>query len=93
MKYDQLGVAKITKNRNCVVSRCDNGGFTVAQQLEVVEGSKPTKVFLKGAIFVDSLENFKRMAKMMNDVVAVVEEMESTNWDDVSVGDEEEVDK
>lgn len=90
MKYDQLGVSKITKNRNCVVSKCDNGGFTIAQQLEVVESSKPTKVFLKGAIFVDSFENFKKLAKMMNDVVAVVEEIEATNWDDVSTDEDEE---
>lgn len=90
MKYDQLGVSKITKNRNCVVSKCDNGGFTIAQQLEVVESSKPTKVFLKGAIFVDSFENFKKLAKMMNDVVAVVEEIEATNWDEVSIDEDEE---
>lgn len=90
MKYDQLGVSKITKNRNCVVSKCDNGGFTIAQQLEVVESNKPTKVFLKGAIFVDSFENFKKLAKMMNDVVSVVEEIEATNWDDVSTDEDEE---
>lgn len=90
MKYDQLGVSRITKNRNCVVSKCDNGGFTIAQQLEVVESSKPTKVFLKGAIFVDSFENFKKLAKMMNDVVAVVEEIEATNWDEVSTDEDEE---
>lgn len=89
MKYDQLGVSKITKNRNCVVSHCDNGGFTIAQQLEVVEGNKPTKVFLKGAIFVDSFESFKKLAKMMNDVVSVVEEIEATNWDDVSTDEDE----
>lgn len=90
MKYDQLGVSRITKNRNCVVSKCDNGGFTIAQQLEVVESNKPTKVFLKGAIFVDSFENFKKLAKMMNDVVAVVEEIEATNWDEVSTDEDEE---
>lgn len=78
-----MGSTKITKNRNMVVSRCDTGGFTIAQQLEVDEGGKKTKVFMKGAIFVDSLENFSHVVDMLADVRRKAEEIENTQWDDL----------
>lgn len=91
-RFDQMGSTKITKNRNMVVSRCDTGGFTIAQQLEVDEGGKKTKVFMKGAIFVDSIENFANVVKMLEDVLRKSEEIENTQWDDLSEDDDPEVD-
>ena len=88
-RFDQMGSTKITKNRNMVVSRCDSGGFTIAQQLEVDEGGKKTKVFMKGAIFVDSIENFSHVVKMLEDVLRKSEEIENTQWDDLDDLDED----
>ena len=86
-KFDQLGVARITKNRNIVVSKCDNGGFTIAQQLETDEGGHMTRVFLKGATFVDSTENLRNVVRMFNDVIRKLDEQDNTNWDDLEADD------
>lgn len=87
-RYEQVGVTKITKNRNLVISQCSNGGFTLAQQLYVDEGGKMTKVFLKGAAFIDSLDNLRGVEKMIRDVVKSIDEQQGVNWDDVDVLDD-----
>lgn len=92
-KYDQMGATKITKNRNMVISRClPNGGYTIAQQLEVDEMGKKTKVFMKGAIFVDSTEHLRDVKNMIDSILKIVEEQENTEWDDVEDDKEDQVD-
>lgn len=81
--FDQLGSVQITKHRNMVLSRCDNGGFTIAQQLVTDEDGKVTKVFMKGAIFVDGVESLRSVNNLLRRVLKSVEEQEATDWDDV----------
>lgn len=88
--FDQLGSVKITKHRNMVISRCDNGGFTIAQQLVTDEDGKVTKVFMKGAIFIDGVESMRAVERLLARVLKSIEEQEATDWDDV-VGPDEDV--
>lgn len=83
-RYEQLGASKITKNRNVVISSCDNGGFTLAQQLEVAEKNGPTKVFLKGAIFFEDLSRLIDFKNVLDDVITMLSETDSIDWDEVT---------
>ena len=38
IEYNEISRAKVTDSRNIVISNCNKGGFTIAQQLEAREG-------------------------------------------------------
>lgn len=86
--YNELVNAKIGGKRNIVVSTCSVGGYTVAQQLEVDEGGKTTKVFLKGAFHIDDISGLYNMRDALNCAIAKIEEGvedpedEGDIWDD-----------
>ena len=41
-EYNEMSRAEVSNSRNVVISECSRGGFTIAQQLEIQEGSKTT---------------------------------------------------
>lgn len=73
-KFKQIAKVKISKTRNLVVSKTENG-FILAQQLEVAEGSKTTSMFLKGSVCVESKEYLANLRDALN--VALSEENEN----------------
>lgn len=81
--YTELSRAKVTDSRNVVISRCNKGGFTIAQQLEAKENDKTTTVFLKGAFHVDDLHGLYNIRDAINLAIKVTEESmgEETDWD------------
>lgn len=70
IEYIELASAKIQDQRDLVISKCNkNGresGFTMSQRIEVVEGKHTTKVFLKNAIHVDSIEELYNLRDALN---------------------------
>lgn len=68
--YTELAKAKIQEKRNIVISLCSKGGFTIAQQLEVEEGTRTTGVFFKGAFHIDSLEGIENLRDALNVVLS-----------------------
>ena len=70
--YTELSNAEVTENRNIVISECSKGGFTVAQQLK----ADGTKVFMKGALHIDSLEGLYNLRNALNVAIDKVAEKE-----------------
>lgn len=82
IEYSEISRAKVTDSRNIVISSCNKGGFTIAQQLEAKEGDKITSVFLKGAFHVDDLHGLYNIRDAINLAIKVTEENISDNeWD------------
>ena len=65
-EYNEMSRAEVSNSRNVVISECSRGGFTIAQQLEIQEGSKMTTVFLKGAVHVDDVNGLLNLRDAIN---------------------------
>ena len=65
-EYNEMSRAEVSNSRNVVISECSRGGFTIAQQLEIQEGSKTTTVFLKGAVHVDDVNGLLNLRDAIN---------------------------
>jgi hypothetical protein len=59
-KYNELSTVNVSKNTNIVISECIRNsepyGYTLAQQVELDEGDKKIKVFMKGAIHIKDID-------------------------------------
>lgn len=83
-EYQELAQAKVTENRNVIISRCSRGGFTIAQQLIAKEaGERETVVFLKGAFHVDQIDGLYQLRDAINLAIKISEESkgEIELWD------------
>ena len=79
MKYLELSNAQIADKRRLVISECvkENQeskekiqcGFTLAQQVEVEEGKRMTRVFLKNGIHVASVDELYNLRDAINDAI------------------------
>ena len=83
VEYAEISRAKVTDSRNIVISSCNKGGFTIAQQLEAKENDKTTCVFLKGAFHVDDIHGLYNIRDAINLAIKLTEEKssEDTEWD------------
>ena len=83
IEYTEISRAKVTDSRNIIISSCNKGGFTIAQQLEAKENDKTTSVFLKGAFHVDDLHGLYNIRDAVNLAIKVTEENlgEDAEWD------------
>ena len=87
MKYLELSNAQIADKRRLVISECvkENQdtkenvqcGFTLAQQVEVEEGKRMTRVFLKNGIHVASVDELYNLRDAINDAINKYEEKKS----------------
>ena len=85
-KFKELAKAKIQESRNVVISKHENGGYTMAQQLEVKEGNKTTYIFLKDAIHIDDVSNLVNLRDALNVAIdraskCISKNEEESNWD------------
>ena len=84
MKYLELSNAQIADKRRLVISECVKEkqdtkesiqcGFTLAQQVEVEEGKRITRVFLKNGIHVASVDELYNLRDAINDAIDKYEE-------------------
>ena len=84
IEYTEISRAKVTDSRNIVISNCNKGGFTIAQQLEAKESdNKTTSVFLKGAFHVDDIHGLYKIRDAINLAIKITEEniSEESEWD------------
>jgi hypothetical protein len=70
VEYKQLAKAKVSVNRNIVISECSKGGYTLAQQLDVNEKNATMNVFLKGAFHIDDVEGLIELRDAINLVIS-----------------------
>lgn len=84
MIYKEVARAQISKTKAFVLSECSKGGYTLAQQMSVMDEStgKPMNVFLKGATHIANLSALEKIRDMFT--VAVErgkEDHDSVDWD------------
>lgn len=86
-KYQEIARGRINEKRCIVVSKRNDGGITVAQQLESHEGDHVTSVFLKGAFHVDGIGGLQEIRDVMNVAIKVLSEEDlkeasEDHWED-----------
>lgn len=82
-KYTQIASCAISAHRNLVISETDRGGYTMAQQVEIVDYDKPTRLFMKGATYIATLDALRDVRDMFIKAVEAVESDDDISWDDV----------
>lgn len=88
-EYRQLSKARVTKNRNIVISKCSKGGFTIAQQLVVSDDQNEVSVFMKGAMHIYDFDALVALRDAIDEAIGIVIEEEEgdgpeddVNWDE-----------
>lgn len=72
MRYRELSRADISDTRGIIVSEAEDSGYTIAQQLNVAEGTQgKTSVFLKGAFHVPNLEALEKIRDVISAAIVV----------------------
>lgn len=91
-KYTQIASCAISAHRNLVISKTDRGGYTMAQQVEILDYDKPTRLFMKGATYISTLDALRDVRDMFIRAVDAAENEDNISWDDViEPGDMSEV--
>lgn len=85
-RYEEISRAKISDNRNLVISSCSKGGYTLAQQLAMPDGKATVSVFLKGAIHVKDRDALEKVRDAINIALKQIDEgtvgAEGIDWDE-----------
>lgn len=89
-KYTQIASCAISTHRNLVISKTDKGGFTMAQQVEILDYDTPTRLFMKGATFIADLDALRDVRDMFIRAVEAVEDEDKITWDDVLSSEEKD---
>ena len=79
-EYKQLSKAKISKNRNLVISECSKGGFTIAQQVVVSDDVSEVSLFMKGAYHVADFDSLVAVRDAFDEAIGAV--MRDSEGDD-----------
>lgn len=85
--YEQIAVAQITKNREIVISRVDNGGFTIAQRYPRKRDDGTTfMVYAKGAMFIGENHFADVVAAFNRAYESTKDYLDAIDWDTVEDG-------
>lgn len=68
--FVELANATLSGKRQAVISRLDDGSYTIGQKLEVKDGDKTMGVFLKGALHADNIEALQNLRDALNVVLS-----------------------
>ena len=69
-QFVELANATISNKRQAVISRLDDGSYTIGQRLEVKEGEKVMNIFLKGALHAENLDALQNLRDAINVVLS-----------------------
>ena len=67
--FVELANATLSSKRQAVISRLDDGSYTIGQKLEVQDGDKKMNVFLKGALHAEDLSALQNLRDALNVVL------------------------
>lgn len=67
--FVELANATLSNKRQAVISRLDDGSYTIGQKLEVKDGEKTMDIFLKGALHAENLESLQNLRDAINVVL------------------------
>lgn len=84
IEYSEISSAKITDNRNIVISDCSKGGFTIAQRMDVQENGHTNRIYLKGAFHVNDIHGLYELRDACNLAIQKIEERDTdeADWDE-----------
>ena len=72
--YIELSKAKIQDTRNIVISSNESkGGYTMAQQISIIEGERETLIFMKNAIHIDDIDGLYNLRDAINEAIKAEE--------------------
>jgi dihydrofolate reductase len=76
--FSQLATARLNDQKCVVISRnIDNNSITISQQVEVTEGQRRIKVFLKNGIQIDSIEGLYNLRDAINTSIDELESLDA----------------
>lgn len=67
--FVELANATLSSKRQAVISRLDDGSYTIGQKLEAKDGDKTINVFLKGALHAENLTALQNLRDALNVVL------------------------
>ena len=67
--FVEIANATLSNKRQAIISRLDDGSYTIGQKLEVKDGEKTMNVFLKGALHAENLEGLQNLRDALNVVL------------------------
>ena len=67
--FVELANATLSSKRQAVISRLDDGSYTIGQKLAVKDGEKTMGVFLKGALHAEDLTALQNLRDALNVVL------------------------
>lgn len=67
--FVELANATLSSKRQAVISRLDDGSYTIGQKLEVKDEEKTMNIFLKGALHAENLEAIQNLRDALNVVL------------------------
>lgn len=68
--YNELSSVSISDTRKAIISQHPSGGYTIAQKLEVEEGTgRSVSIFMKGAIQLATLDDVINLRDMLNEAI------------------------
>ena len=82
--YREVSRAQISKSKAFVLSECSKGGYTLAQQMSVIDETtgRPVTVFLKGAIHISNINTLEKISNMFQQALQRWrEDREAIDWD------------
>lgn len=75
MRYTPIiEVQNIDENRDLVISKLDEGGYTIAQKAAVEENGKKFSVFLKNAIHVNDIVGLEYIKRALEEAIRIEKE-------------------
>lgn len=83
--YKEVSRAQISKTKVFVLSECSKGGYTLAQQMSVIDENtgKPMSVFLKGAVHIANAAALEKIRDMFTVALErYKEDHDSVDWDE-----------
>lgn len=81
-EYSEISTCKISKNRAVVVSENSQGGYTIAQRMQVIDDDKIVNLFLKGAFVCKDLDTLKLLRDTLTQAIDIEEAKIDEEWDD-----------
>lgn len=83
-KYEEITRAKISDTRSIVISECSKGGYTIAQQLSVIDSDdKFLNMYIKGAFHIRDLEGLYHLRDALTVAICQIEDkINDEHWDD-----------
>ena len=71
MKFEQLQEVKVSDTRSIVISKADNGSYTIGNRIAVNENGRKIEMFTKGAIICPDLGVIKQLREALEDVAYI----------------------